>query len=218
MKEKNTYTTIRPARGVIGILVVIFLFQETVNAQTMNIHSQTAQQELATLGAGCFWCVEAIFQRVEGVLEVKSGYSGGQVKNPSYQEVCTGKTGHAEVCQIVFDPGVISYARLLDIFWKTHDPTTLNQQGNDVGTQYRSVIFYHTEAQKRTALAMKDSLNAAGVWERPVVTEITPYDTFYPAEAYHDNYYNSNRTKPYCTYVITPKVKKLDQVLESYPK
>jgi peptide-methionine (S)-S-oxide reductase len=165
--------------------------------------------EIATFGAGCFWCVEAVFQRLKGVTEVQSGYSGGTVKNPSYKEVCAGTTGHAEVLQISFNPQVITYAQLLEVLFATHDPTTLNRQGGDVGTQYRSAIFYHNEEQKRLAdLAIK-AANESGVWDNPIVTEVTQLTNFYPAEDYHNNYFNLNaEANPYCQMVIVPKVEK----------
>ncbi|EMR02870.1 peptide-methionine (S)-S-oxide reductase MsrA [Cesiribacter andamanensis] len=165
--------------------------------------------EKATLGGGCFWCVEAVLQRLEGVDEVVSGYAGGHVENPSYQQVCSGSTGHAEVVQVSFRPEVISYTDLLAAFFATHDPTTLNRQGNDVGTQYRSVIYYHTEQQKQEAQQVMDAVNASGAWQSPVVTELSPLPVFYPAERYHQNYFNDNREQPYCLFVVKPKVDKL---------
>ncbi|MCE3008229.1 MAG: peptide-methionine (S)-S-oxide reductase MsrA [Bacteroidetes bacterium] len=171
-----------------------------------------AGTETATFGSGCFWCTEAIFQRTAGVLRVRAGYAGGHVKNPSYQAVCGGTTGHAEVVQVDYDPKVIGYDELLEIFWKTHDPTTLNRQGNDVGTQYRSVVFYHTEAQKETAEAYRAKLDKAHIWKDPIVTEISPISNFSVAEDYHQNYYNQHGSQPYCSYVITPKVEKFKKV------
>lgn len=168
---------------------------------------ESRQLEKATLGAGCFWCVEAVFQRIDGVASVLPGYSGGQKENPTYKEVTTGKTGHAEVAQITFDPAKVSYERILDIFWQAHDPTTLNQQGADVGTQYRSVIFYHDEEQK--AAAEKSKKGAQKDFDDPIVTEIQPLTKFYEAEDYHKNYYNDNKFQPYCQFVIKPKLKKL---------
>jgi len=162
---------------------------------------------VATLGAGCFWCVEAIFQDLKGVEKVVSGYAGGQIENPTYKAVCSGETGHAEVVQITFDPEVLAYADLLEIFFFTHDPTTLNRQGNDVGTQYRSAIFYHSEEQKKMAKAV--SVKMASEFANPIVTEIVPFDRFYAAEDYHQDYYNLNANKnPYCSAVISPKVNK----------
>lgn len=162
--------------------------------------------EVATLGGGCFWCVEAIYQDLKGVLKVESGYSGGKIPNPSYREVCTGTTGHAEVVQITFDPKIISYHDILEVFFTVHDPTTLNRQGHDEGTQYRSVIFYHSPEQMTTAEVVKKS--AQEIWDDPIVTEIAPFTQFYKAETYHQNYYKENQNQPYCSIVITPKVRK----------
>ena len=170
--------------------------------------------ETATFGSGCFWCTEAVFQRLKGVEKVTSGYSGGTVNNPTYEQVCSGNTGHAEVTQIQYDPSQISYEELLEVFWKTHDPTTLNQQGNDYGTQYRSAVFYHNDEQRRLAEEYKKKLDAAKIWDDPIVTEITPFTNFYPAEKYHQNYFNNNPNQPYCSYVIRPKVKKLEEVFK----
>ena len=168
----------------------------------------SSTMETATLGGGCFWCVEAIYQDVIGVHKVVSGYMGGAIENPTYQQVCSGTTGHAEVAQIVFDPTVISFAEILFIFWCTHDPTTLNRQGNDVGTQYRSVIFYHTEEQKSIAERSKAETEASDLWPDPIVTEIAPLTIFYEAEEYHQNYFVENPHQPYCIFVINPKVQK----------
>jgi peptide-methionine (S)-S-oxide reductase len=168
--------------------------------------------ELATFGSGCFWCTEAVFQRMNGVEKVVSGYAGGHIDNPTYHQVCGGDTGHAEVVQVHYDPSKVSYEQLLEVFWKTHDPTTLNRQGNDFGTQYRSVIFYHTDEQKKLAEDYKKKLEDAKIWEDPIVTEISPYTNFYSAEDYHQNYYNDNRAQPYCSYVIRPKIEKLEKV------
>lgn len=164
------------------------------------------QIEIATLGAGCFWCVEAAFQSLEGVIKVVSGYAGGKIKNPTYKEVCSGLTEHAEVCQITFNPTLINFETLLQVFWKIHDPTTLNKQGNDIGTQYRSVIYYHTEEQKNIAQYYKNELNTLQVWKNPIVTEITAYSNFYAAEDYHQNYFNLNENQPYCQVVVRPKL------------
>ncbi len=164
--------------------------------------------EIATLAAGCFWCVEAVFQDLKGVVKVESGYSGGTVKNPAYREVTSGTTGHAEACQIYFDPAQISFEEILEIFWTTHDPTTLNRQGADVGTQYRSAIFYHSDKQKAVAEKSKKEVGSV-IWDKPVVTEITKFTNFYIAEDYHQNYYNSNMGAPYCQIVIAPKIAKL---------
>ncbi|MBX5455701.1 MAG: peptide-methionine (S)-S-oxide reductase MsrA [Thermogemmatispora sp.] len=167
------------------------------------------QLELATLAGGCFWCTEAVFKRVKGVESVTPGYAASQVPNPSYEQVCSGKTGAAEAVQIRYDPRVISYEQLLDIFWHIHDPTTLNRQGNDVGTQYRSAIFYHDDEQRRIALASKEALERARTYRDPIVTEIVPFSNFYPAEDYHRDYYDRHPNQPYCMIVITPKVQKL---------
>lgn len=170
----------------------------------MNLKTDTA-----TFANGCFWCTEAIFQEVKGVLQVTSGYTDGHTRNPTYKEVCTGTTGHAECLQIVYDPAVVSFDELLEIFWKTHDPTTLNRQGNDVGAQYRSGIYYHHEDQKQKALYYKEALDKSGAFEAPIVTEIKPFSVFYPAEGYHQEYFNNNEDQnPYCTIVIRPKVDK----------
>lgn len=171
--------------------------------------------DTATFGAGCFWCVEAVFQRLDGVISIKSGYSGGTVKNPSYKEVCNGTTGHAEVCQIIFDKTKVTYDELLEVFWKTHDPTTLNRQGNDFGTQYRSAIFYHNLQQKQLAEKYKKEINDSKAYPNPIVTEITPLTNYYPAEDYHQNYYNLNGNQGYCQYVIQPKVEKFEKIFKS---
>jgi peptide-methionine (S)-S-oxide reductase len=165
--------------------------------------------ETATLAGGCFWCLEAAFQQLKGVSRVTSGYAGGTVPNPSYEAVCTGRTGHAEVVQVEFDPAVISFRDLLDVFFTIHDPTTLNQQGADMGTQYRSAVFFHSAEQERGARETIAQLEATHVWDDPVVTEVLPLDAFYPAEAYHRGYYNRNQNQPYCRAVIAPKVAKL---------
>ncbi len=167
-----------------------------------------SRQEMATLGGGCFWCLEAVFEQLEGVEKVVSGYAGGEVPNPSYKEVCTGTTGHAEVVQVTFDPQVISFDDLLEVFFAIHDPTTLNRQGADVGTQYRSAIFYHDDAQKASAEAAISQVNKSGEWSNPVVTQVVPYDTMYVAEDYHQEYYRNNGYQPYCRMVIAPKVSK----------
>ena len=164
--------------------------------------------ETATLGGGCFWCLEAVFELVKGVEKVESGYAGGKTPNPSYRAVCHGDTGHAEVVQIQFNPALISYREILEIFFAMHDPTTLNRQGADVGTQYRSVIFYHTPLQKETADKLIADLNAARIWDSPIVTELTPAPTFHKAEAYHQQYYRTNPGQSYCQAVVSPKVAK----------
>jgi len=170
--------------------------------------------DTATFATGCFWCTEAIFQELKGVLKATSGYSGGTAVNPSYEEVCTGTTGHAECLQIVYDPKVITYDELLEVFWEAHDPTSLNRQGNDVGTQYRSAIFYHNPEQKQKAEHYKSELDKSGAYNKPVVTEITPFTVFYPAENYHQDYYKLNGSQPYCSFVIRPKVEKFEKVFK----
>ena len=176
----------------------------------------TNQTEKATLGGGCFWCTEAVYLEVKGVSEVVSGYAGGSIENPTYEQICTGTTGHAEVIQITFDPNIISYEDILYIFWRTHDPTTLNRQGADKGTQYRSVIFYHDEMQKAIAEKSKAETDASGLWANPIVTEISPLPTFYPGEGYHQNYYRSNPNQPYCRVVIDPKMAKFRKELQDF--
>lgn len=190
--------------------------ERTIPVATVNDPTPppSGKTEVATFGSGCFWCTEAIFQRVDGVIKVVSGYEGGTVKNPTYKQVCEGTTGHAECTQITYDPAKVSYDELLKIFWKTHDPTTLNRQGNDVGTQYRSVIFYHNEQQKATAEKYKKELDASGAWDKPLVTEIMASTTFYPAEDYHQNYFNDNPGQGYCAFVIRPKVEKFESVFK----
>lgn len=175
---------------------------------------QDKKMETATFGAGCFWCVEAQLALLNGVQSVKSGYMGGKTKNPTYKEVCTGLTGHAEVVQVVYNPKQISYDELLAAFWQSHDPTQLNRQGNDVGSQYRSVIFYHTTEQKQLAEKYKRELSASGAWEKPIVTEITAASQFYVAENYHQDYFKLNGEEPYCQYVISPKVEKFKKVFK----
>ena len=170
-----------------------------------------AKSEIATLGGGCFWCVEAVFQRIEGVISVKPGYAGGNVKNPTYKQICTGNTGHAEVAKIEFDNSKITYSQILNVFWQSHDPTTLNRQGNDVGTQYRSVIFFHNDSQEEIAKKSKVDADKSGYWDNEIVTEVTLLNNYYDAEDYHDNYYNNNPNQPYCLFVIKPKLDKLEK-------
>jgi peptide-methionine (S)-S-oxide reductase len=170
--------------------------------------------EIVTLGSGCFWCTESIFQNLKGVEKVVSGYTGGQTQNPTYKDICTGTTGHAEVTQITFDPSVVSFEEVLEVFFQTHDPTTLNRQGNDIGTQYRSAIFFHDEAQKEKSISIIKALNESKAWEKPIVTEVTKFEKFYPAEDYHQNYFNLNGSQPYCQYVIRPKVDKFKKVFK----
>ena len=168
----------------------------------------TETREVATLAGGCFWCLEAVYDELNGVTDVVSGYSGGRRPNPTYDQVCSGATGHAEVVQVTFDPAVVSFRELLEVFFTIHDPTTLNRQGADVGTQYRSAIFYHSPEQKQTAEQVIDELNKAGIWDAPIVTEVTPFTQFYPAEDYHQEYYARNPGQGYCQFVVAPKVAK----------
>lgn len=198
-----------------SIVLVMFLlvgFHVLAQNNESSKKMDSKNLEIATLGSGCFWCTEAIFQQIRGVEKVMPGYSGGKRENPTYEQVSSGATGHAEVTQITFDPDVVSFDELLEIFWKSHDPTTLNRQGADVGTQYRSVIFYHNQKQKEVAEQYKRKLNEAGAFDNPVVTEITEFKAFYPAENYHVNYYNNNKRAPYCTFVIQPKLDKIKKV------
>jgi peptide-methionine (S)-S-oxide reductase len=175
-------------------------------------------REVATIAGGCFWCTEAIFLELKGVEKVVSGYAGGHVENPSYEQVCTGRTGHAEAIQITYDPKVISYENILRVFFTTHDPTTLNRQGADVGPQYRSAVFYHNDSQKRAAEAVIREITAEGIWKSPIVTEVTAFSNFYAAEEYHQNYYARNSSQPYCRVVIEPKVAKFRQKYQSLLK
>lgn len=177
--------------------------------------AQKQKLQKATFGMGCFWCTEALYQRINGVVSVKSGYEGGNVPNPTYEEVSTGDTNHAEVLEINFDPAKISFDELLEVFWKSHDPTTLNRQGADIGTQYRSVIFYHSDDQKQIATKYKEELNKANAFSQPIVTEITKAQTFYVAENYHQDYYIKNREQPYCKLVILPKMEKLEKLFKA---
>lgn len=183
-------------------LILILLFMASLQGKAQG------QQEVAVLGAGCFWCVEAVFEELKGVASVESGYMGGTVENPTYEQVCTGTTGHAEVARITYDPAIISFKEILEVFWKTHDPTTLNRQGADVGTQYRSAVFYLNNQQKEEAEYYKQRLTESGAYTSPIVTEIVPATTFYPAENYHQDYYSLNPNQGYCRYVIQPKLEK----------
>lgn len=176
---------------------------------------QNTKTDTATFGAGCFWCVEAVFQQLDGVLKVTSGYSGGNVPNPTYEQVCSKKTGYVEVCQIIYDPLKISFDELLEVYWKVHDPTTPNQQGNDTGPQYRSVIFYNSEEQKNSSEKYKEELNKSGAWSNPVITSVEPLKNYYEAESYHQNYYNTNPDQMYCRYVIQPKLDKFEKVFKN---
>lgn len=182
------------------------------NPQKSDSPKPSSSHEFATFGTGCFWCTEAVFRELKGVISVTPGYSGGHVRNPSYREVCTGTTGHAEVCHIEFDPSVISFKELLEVFWEVHDPTTYNRQGNDVGPQYRSVVFYHNDQQKREAEYWKTRLNEQNIYGKPVITEISPLLNFYPAEDYHKEYYRLHGDQPYCQIVIKPKVEKFRNI------
>ena len=185
-----------------------------IKSDNKIMSTSNAKLDTATFGTGCFWCTEAIFQQLEGVEKVVSGYSGGHVVNPTYEEVCSKTTGHAECLQVVYDPAKISYDELLKVFWEVHDPTTLNRQGADAGPQYRSVIFYKTEAEKALAEKYKAELNKSGAWDNPIVTTLEPMTVFYPAEAYHQNYYNNNTNQGYCQFVIRPKLEKFEKVFK----
>ncbi|WP_443937748.1 peptide-methionine (S)-S-oxide reductase MsrA [Pedobacter sp. MW01-1-1] len=192
-------------------IILIFLFAFSLNF----VHAQEKKTEKANFGMGCFWCTEAIFEKLKGVISVKSGYEGGKLANPSYEEVCSGLTGHAETTEITFNPSMISYSDLLEVFWKSHDPTTLNRQGADTGTQYRSIIFYNSNEQKVLAEKYKNELNKTNAFGKKVVTAIEPAQKFYPAENYHQNYYQNNADAPYCRLVILPKLDKLEKVFKN---
>ena len=184
-------------------LIITFIYFSFTRGQEM------IETGIATLGGGCFWCVEAVYQRIDGVISVMPGYAGGESKTTTYKEICTGKTGHAEVAKIKFDKKVISYKQILNVFWQAHDPTTLNRQGNDVGTQYRSVIYYHDNEQKKMAIDSKKEASKSGYWKSEIITEITEIYNYSDAEDYHNNYYDNNPNQPYCVYVIKPKLDKL---------
>lgn len=212
-------------KNVISILFAAFFVFTVVSCNELKsntnikenenvMNNPTSKTDTATFGQGCFWCAEAIFERVEGVKSVTCGYAGGNVANPTYEQVCTGKTGHAEVVQIVYDPDKISFDDLLKIFWQTHDPTTLNKQGADVGEQYRSIILYHNESQKEKAEYYKNELQKSGSWDNPIVTQIVPLTKFYRAEEYHQHYYDKNPYQGYCSFVIAPKVEKFEKVFK----
>ena len=207
LRRRSTPRRFHRARGVPGT-------RDRRGRWSGQVCAANGKPELATFGTGCFWCTEAVFQQLKGVSKVVSGYSGGQVPNPTYKQVCTGTTGHAEVIQVTFDPAVISYPELLEVFWRSHDPTTLNRQGNDIGTQYRSVIFTHNDRQKQLAELYKKKIEAAKVFSNPVVTEVVPFTAFYPAEDYHQNYYVENSQAPYCRVMIRPKLEKLRAVFK----
>ncbi|NQU33987.1 MAG: peptide-methionine (S)-S-oxide reductase MsrA [Bacteroidetes bacterium] len=195
--------------GVLLLTVFISLTHSAFSQKKNNMNIK-----VATFGSGCFWCTEAIFDRIEGVIKVEPGFSGGHRKNPTYKEVVSGTTGHAEVTQITYDQDVVSYATLLEVFWKTHNPTTLNRQGADVGTQYRSVIFYHDSEQERQAKKYLGELQEADIWDDPIVTVIEKFEAFYPAEDYHNDYYKNNPANSYCNFVITPKIEKFEKVFK----
>ncbi|MBI5387695.1 MAG: peptide-methionine (S)-S-oxide reductase MsrA [Verrucomicrobia bacterium] len=204
-------------RAILTSLTLAAAVSAWAGAPALNMNSpanSTNQTERATLGGGCFWCIEAVFDRLDGVKSVTSGYAGGQKDNPTYKDVCTGATGHAEVTQIEFDPKIISFAQLLDVFWAAHDPTTLNRQGGDEGTQYRSVIFYHDDAQR--AAAEKSKAEAQKQFDRPIVTQIEPLTKFFKAEGYHQDYFANNPNQPYCQAVIRPKLEKLQKKLQKH--
>ncbi len=188
--------------------------QQEKNQLSQTMTTNMDGMQLATFGTGCFWCTEAIFESLKGVSKVQSGYSGGQEANPTYEQVCSGETGHAECIQITYDPNIIRYEDLLEAFWQSHDPTTLNRQGADVGTQYRSVIFFHSDEQKRLAEEYKTKLSTSGAFKDPVVTEISPAVKFYPAENYHQDYFKLNGHAPYCQFVISPKIDKFKKVFK----
>jgi peptide-methionine (S)-S-oxide reductase len=216
----------RSAMTFLAVLTTLAIFSTACEPSTKqnnksNIMSDDnnipagKKTDTATFGTGCFWCTEAVFQELKGVLKATSGYTGGTVANPSYEAVCSGTTGHAEALQIVYDPTVITYDELLEVFWEAHDPTSLNKQGNDVGTQYRSAIFYHNEEQQQKAEHYKAELNKSGAYDKPIVTEIAAFTKFYPAEDYHQNYYNTHGSQPYCYLVIRPKVEKFEKVFKN---
>ena len=211
MQLKSVFPTL-----VLAVMMLTSCAQKTTDSKTKEksktpVMSENAKLDTITLAGGCFWCVEAIYQRLNGVVSVTSGYSGGHIKNPAYREVCNGTTGHAEAVQIVYDQNVVLLTEVLQVFFKVHDPTTLNQQGNDVGTQYRSAIFFRDEEQHKTAVEVKTGLDKSGAFNAPIVTEITPFTNFYKAEDYHQDYYNLNKnSNPYCQFVIVPKVEKFE--------
>ena len=197
---------------LIGLIAVIPSELKSSTQQNTQMKMKEAVSKIAVFAGGCFWCTEAIFNQLKGVQKVVSGYSGGKVANPTYDQVCTGLTGHTECTQITYDPEQVTFAELLEVFWMTHDPTTLNRQGADSGTQYRSAIFYTDEDQKQQAIAYKAKLDKEKIWSDPIVTEITKFEKFYPAEDYHQEYYKSNPNQGYCRIVITPKVEKFKKI------
>ncbi len=205
---------------IVTSAISMFITVSCAQQETMTVNSTNSKimdnikTDTATFGAGCFWCVEAVFQQLDGVLKVTSGYSGGHISNPTYEQVCTKTTGYVEVCQIVYDPSKISFDELLEVYWKVHDPTTPDQQGNDKGPQYRSVIFYHNDEQREKSANYKSLLNKSGAWDKPVITDIEPIKNFYEAEQYHQNYFNTNPDQMYCRYVIQPKVEKFEKIFK----
>lgn len=215
----------RPAISVLLFLMLVFglVFRTTKTTQAKHVDkpsnmTTTQANDTATFAGGCFWCIDAIYREIKGVVEVKSGYTGGKTVNPTYSEVCTGETGHAEAVQIVYDPKKVSYAQLLEVFFTVHNPTTLNRQGADVGTQYRSAIFYHNQAQKELAELVIQRLTEAGAYPDPIVTEVVPFKTFYVAENYHQDYFENNRRQPYCQMVIQPKMEKFEKAFKDLLK
>lgn len=202
MNYLNAYIVLRNIMRLINLIIPLLFMQLVVSEPAQKKYAE------ATFGAGCFWCVEAIYENLKGVIKVESGFSGGDVKNPSYREVVSGKTGHAEAARIIYDPEIISYEILLEVFWHSHDPTTLNRQGADVGSQYRSVIFFHNERQKQIAELSLEKTEVSALWDNPIVTKIEPLKNYYPAENYHQDYFKNNPNQPYCSVVIAPKVAK----------
>jgi len=197
---------------LIGLIAIIPSELKSKTLQNSNMETKESVSKIAVFAGGCFWCTEAIFYQLKGVQKVVSGYSGGKVAHPTYEQVCTGMTGHAECTQITYDPQQVTFEDLLEVFWMTHDPTTLNRQGADSGTQYRSAIFYTDEDQKQVAIAYKAKLEKEKIWSNPIVTEITKFEKFYPAEDYHQKYYESNPNQSYCRIVITPKIEKFKKI------
>ncbi len=225
--ERRTIVKLRKLYALPAVAVIALLLatgcggqsasgeeQLTTNSPITQESKPMSELAQATFGGGCFWCTEAVFLELEGVAKVVSGYSGGQTENPTYREVCTGTTGHAEVIHIKYDPKKVSFEVLLEVFFKTHDPTTLNRQGNDVGTQYRSAVFYHDDEQKKIAEEVIKKLDSSGAFKSPIVTEVAEFEKFYPAEDYHQNYYAANATAPYCQLIVQPKVEKVRKVFE----
>lgn len=220
-EERNANTKQEFMKFILSTLMLAITFASCAQNKTKTTGNTMSdslianvQADSVTFGAGCFWCVEAVFQRLDGVLKVTSGYSGGHIENPTYEEVCSKTSGHVEVARIVYDPSKVSFDELLKVFWLTHDPTTPDQQGNDVGPQYRSAVFYHNEEQKQKAEHYKKELERSGAWSNPIVTVIEPLKNFYAAENYHQNYYNDNPDQMYCRYVIRPKVEKFEKAFK----